>query len=229
MSLAIISPLSHTVPLGAIVCEMKICELCGVSFVRPRSATVPKIVGTRCRQRKIENLGSIFGESLILVDTGVRFCSTCDGVRRVPTAEAITVRIAELDAEQTKLKEQMPGTESQMDHRSLHMVKFDRSLAGNNTRSHQVDKAAKPKRGAYVASRTWLPQLLEANKKEPMLMERIADFVPNCYTPHDAYLRLYALVRHGKVRLTTVGRGERRIARGPAPLLYRVEALCASV
>jgi hypothetical protein len=36
----------------------------------------------------------------------------------VPTAEAITVRIAELDAEQTKLKEQMPGTESQMDHRS---------------------------------------------------------------------------------------------------------------
>jgi hypothetical protein len=105
----------HSVPPAALICDLKICENCGVPFMRKQNGgTLP----FKVKQQSVEGLNCADGLNGSLKelrrDVGVRYCVRCQAKALAPV-------------DLSEYKDQLPGTEIQMRH-AMHLPKTDESL-----------------------------------------------------------------------------------------------------
>jgi hypothetical protein len=104
-----------SVPPDAIVCELKICELCGKRFVRPRSATVPMEMDLEFDDHFHDTGGHVSFRK----DCGERLCHGCRFMRVDTKTKAEALGIL-----QELYRQQLPAIEKQ--HRSAHLIRYPR-------------------------------------------------------------------------------------------------------
>ena len=163
------------IPSGSRVVELKYCELCGRSFSRQASATVP-----REQKERDGNWGErFFGAAVTRIrryDSGQRICFSC---ARSPLPD---LRAEELLEQQNEYQEQLPDLSKL--HLSSHPIKYDQSIAGRETNSHRVNEQPIVRRRKRANTSEWEQLIYDAFLVYgERTMEQLCDVLPGCYTP----------------------------------------------
>jgi hypothetical protein len=207
---------SAPLPADCVVLCLKYCELCGVPFSRKFSPT--RVVGhdTVHLNSSVGGFGGLDLEVELRRSSGIRYCKKCVGNALMPNIE-----------EQEAYRAQFPGSESQMDHRALHLPKYDdsllpASLRGKRTQSHMINATIsdyRRKKCSPEQTEAWKIELRKLFAERGTLScEDMQGVIPRCYTPKDAYARVYA----AGFKLEFVKYGERLSRFGRPPKIYRL-------
>jgi hypothetical protein len=205
---------ASTVPPGAVVMELKTCENCGCAFARRFAPT--RVVGRDTVHVNGNQLGGLDIEIELRRGQGSRYCKECVGRSLMPNL-----------AEQEEYRDQFPGSESQMDHRSMHLPRYDDSLLppearGKFTQAHKIAGTIgdhRRKRCSAQEMMAWKQDLVRLFAERGSLScEDMQGMIPRCYTPKDAYMRVIG----AGFKLAFVKYGERISKFGRPPKIFRL-------
>ena len=186
------------VPLGAVLIEFKQCENCPCVFIRPKST----------QKRRVEIKHDWWGgSSVVLADTGLKFCPACRGQKLMPPTDEEVYRDI---TEQASL----PGrfAKSQRIH-------YDDSLRPK-TSSHQLTTLPIPPRGKRGHLGDWLPRVAKAlMERGPLTSIQLAEISGHRGAP----AIVVVFCREKGLNVIEVGHvWPRRSCMGPCPKLYNL-------